>query len=128
MNKQRLEQLFSGLLVLSFFLPWFDAGLFTISAMNYPGFVSGVAQMAGTSSGQAAFFYVLYLIPVLAVAVVLFGFQGKDTKILSLVLGALSIVLGGYFMRTGFAFGTFIAILAGLGIVVTGLREQYKSK
>jgi dolichyl-phosphate-mannose-protein mannosyltransferase len=128
MSKQNFEQLFSGLLVLSFFLPWVDAGLFTISAMNYPGHLSSFAPFVGVDSDQAAFFYVLYLIPVLAVAVVLFGFQGKNTIVLSLVLGALSIVLGGYFINSsGFAFGTFIAILAGLGIVVTGLVELHSS-
>ena len=122
MNKQRLEQLFSGLLVLSFFLPWVDDGFISLSAMQYPGFVLGIS-----GNGQAAFLYALYLIPVLAVAVILFSFQGKNTKVLSLVLGALSIVLGGYILYEGaFAFGSFIAILAGLGIVVTELKEDWE--
>ena len=75
MNKQRLEQLFSGLLVLSFFLPWVDNGSISLSAMQYPGFVLGIS-----GNGQAAFLYALYLIPVLAVAVILFSFQGKNTN------------------------------------------------
>ena len=82
----------SLLLLVSFFLPWVDAMITTVSGFELPQAVSDLMDMTGDSGG-AGILYLLYLIPVLAIITLIMSAMNKNVKIIGIVTGIVSLLM-----------------------------------
>lgn len=147
MNVKKLEVQCAIVLLIAFFLPWVSfGGIINVSGYNLTRAVdaleslAGMAQSLGADGAQAELpakiklLYLVYLVPVAAAAVLYLDFNGKSTKIASLIGGALPVLGFAYgFVESGVEMFDFLAIgavltgLAGVGLLVAGIRAPAAS-
>jgi len=118
----------SSLLFISFFLPWVDVMISTVSGMQIPGMANEFGEGAG-------YLYLLYLIPLLAIAYCVMVLRGKNAKILGMITGIFPLLVlvlmvkegGGLFTET-LAFGFYLTGLSALIVLISSLADRKPSQ
>ncbi|OZM56452.1 hypothetical protein CIB95_11800 [Lottiidibacillus patelloidae] len=120
----------SALLLLSFFLPWFSMD-FLITDANISGFKLVevfTSELVVMLDSFANIFYVLYLIPVLAVISLITAksrvwsmIAGIFTLLICLV--AVSMARDGAPIFTFLAYGGYLTFLSAIGLLVTSFLK-----
>lgn len=137
----RPENLFAVLILIFFFVPWVNLGPITFSGYEIPQLVDSLVGLKSFGQGyrdanlEAAvgLFYLLYLIPILALAAIIFTLYGVGNRTLSKIAGwsaigagilpliALMIVLfavGGD-LFSALSLGAYLLILSGIALVLS---------
>ena len=133
----RADNVCALLLVIFLFFPWIDIGGI-VSAAGYQ-LPAAARQMAATlgqtgqpvqGSAQLYLFYLIYLIPAFALATLALNASDFDSKLTSLLAGALPLVLlaiawakiGNDLFRI-LGIGAWLSLIAGLALIVVALRS-----
>jgi hypothetical protein len=83
-GKVNIRTLFSIGLLISFFLPWIDLRLFTVSGYDLPLSMEKLERLGNSNDDSAIIFYFLYLIPAFAVYNIFNDFtQSKKLSLLN---------------------------------------------
>ena len=93
LDLKKIENICAAVIVVAFFLPWVSiGGLFSFSGYSIPGMADMVNTFSeADASAGPGLFYVVYLVPLLAIGVLLMEYLGNNAKMLSLGAGAFNI-------------------------------------
>lgn len=123
-KKPYIESVLAALLFFAFFLPWVDISVMSFSGYEIPKIIKSIASIGDFFSlksdkeiSKAVYFaYGLYLIPTLSIAIILVGLTGRNSKILALFTGLLTV---GFFVITYNKFEKKLFHIAGIGLYTT---------
>jgi hypothetical protein len=120
----------SILLLISFFMPWVDAMITSVSGFELPQAVNDLMDMAGEDDG-AGILYILYLIPLLSLVFLVLTAMNKNTKIFGLVTGVVALLIqivmmikGGSMLTDSLQFGFYLSGISALIILVSSLATK----
>jgi hypothetical protein len=131
-NFKKLENICAGVIIVAFFLPWLSIGGFmSFSGYDLPGlanlaneFGAAMSDGEGSSSG-ANWLYVVYLVPLMAVGILLAEYLGHNNKSICIASGAFNII--GFIVAVSkaegevgmFGIGLWITTLASIVIILS---------
>jgi hypothetical protein len=128
LNLKKIENICAAAIVVAFFLPWISiGGMFSFSGYSIPA----MADMASTlesafaagneteASSVSVLVYAVYLVPLLAIGILLIEYLGNNAKMLCLGAGALNIA--GFIYLLVVMEGAVSAI--GIGLWLTALAS-----
>ena len=98
MNFKKIENICAIAIIVAFFLPWLSLGFISFSGYDLPNLASSVSQFgaafsedsSASSSGSNA--WLVYLVPLLAVAALGFEYLEKNSKNLFLASGVVNLI------------------------------------
>jgi hypothetical protein len=114
------------LLIVSLFLPWFTVLFFSLSAIQFLGFLRGAGDPSMKFSGEATLVLArlfIALLPLGCIAFIVLAMRGLPTRLAGTITGLLpAAVFLLFFLQSSMVLnvmgaGFVIAILAGLGLV-----------
>ena len=124
------ENVFSLLLLVSFFLPWVDMGIASLPGYKVVSVGQGLTDLAktfGNNDFSTTYLYSLYLIPFLALLIMYMSYKGETPKLLSITTGSLIIFGFIVFLLSGGGFaylgiGVYLTLLSGFGLILSALN------
>jgi hypothetical protein len=122
---KKLENICASVIVVAFFLPWADLGFASVSGYSLPNLVNSMAQLgqAFSDNSEASTnysIYIVYLVPLLGILILLFGYLNKPIK--NICLAACALNLGGFIYHLIAESGGEIGMY-GIGIWITLLAS-----
>ena len=127
---KNLRTILGGTLVISFFLPWVNAGFVSFSGANMSGLVNMASSFADMGGGsvpvEAYLVYLLWLIPISGGILAYFSYsKNEKTNIATIVAGAVPLVFflfglikAGGDIFSGMSIGLWITLLAAIACLL----------
>ena len=130
----RADNVCALLLVIFLFFPWLDlGGIISAAGYQVPSAarrMAGMLGQAGQGSAQLYLFYLIYLIPAFALATLALNASGFNSRLTSLLAGAMPLVLlaiawakAGNDLFRILGVGAWLSLIAGLALIVIALRS-----
>lgn len=120
--------LFTGIILVAFFLPWFSFGILELSGYNLPGRIAALDRFGGRSDASLSYLYLVYVIPVLAVLITMLNLKNIATQIPSLLLGALTLLaFGAWVFEKGssvfeiMTVGAYLTIISAVPLTLSAI-------
>lgn len=134
LKEKLFEIIFSGVLLLAFFLPWISFnGFMEFTGFSLPRAMQELGSVVSYFGGgdvpiEADALYFLYLIPILAIVVLVLSFLAKPTAVFAIIGGLIpyvalvySLVEFGNELFQVSTIGVYLTLLAGLGLFLSGV-------
>ena len=98
MNFKKIENICAIAIIVAFFLPWISLGFISFSGYDLPNLASSMAEFGAAfsdtpASSNGAHVWLVYLVPVLAIAALAFEYLEKDSKNLFVVSGFVNLAV-----------------------------------
>lgn len=134
----KAENLWAAAMILGFLLPWVSVGgFFSLAGYQLPQIMNTVRKFADSFGAQqnvpseAYIVYAVYLIPVLAVLVIVQSMRDADTRFTRLMAGLVPVALliyalvrgGGTDALKALSVGAYLTLVAAVGMLLT-LRSK----
>ena len=99
MNFKKIENICAIAIIVAFFMPWISLGFISFSGYDLPNLASSLGEFgaafledsSGSSSASNA--WLVYLVPVLAIAALGFEYLEKNSKNLFLASGIVNLII-----------------------------------
>lgn len=133
MRLKKLESIFAIILLIAFFLPWTTfGGLITVTGYNFPIAMHGFSSLASAFDKDKEvtiqiYYFMVYLIPILAITILAMDLKGGNTKIISIITGSLLIITflkisSGRDLFTSMGIGAYLTIIAAIGLLLVAFN------
>ena len=128
---KKWENVFSLVLLISFFLPWVDFGIVSIPGYKIVSVGQGLSDLASAFGNENTSLppslYLVYLIPLLSLLIMYMSYKEQKPKLLSAFTGIFIVLAFFYYLLVGgdlgyVGIGAYLTLIAGGGLILSAFN------